>query len=93
VLDVRRAAWTLLYDAGVRLGMSLLLIAVFVISALLVPVGAILKYAINERDVPGIDVDATGTIFLLAGFLGFVLFVLLLLAALAFRTRRERRRR
>lgn len=92
MLDVRRAAWTLLYDAGVRLGMSLLLLAVFVISALLVPVGAILKYAINERDVPGIDVDATGTIFLLAGFLGFVLFVLLL-AALAFRTRRERRRR
>ncbi len=73
--------------------MSLLLIAVFVISAVLVPVGAILKYAVDEGERIGIDVDATGTIFMLAGFLGFGLFVLLLIGALAFRTRREHVRR
>ncbi len=73
--------------------MSLLLIAVFVISALLVPVGAILKYAVDEGEGIGIDADATGTIFMLAGFLGFGLFVLLLIAAFALRTRRERVRR
>lgn len=42
-------------------------------SIVLITVGAILKYAINEGEIFFLDIDATGTILLLIGILTLVL--------------------
>ena len=53
--------------------LGILATVVFLASAVSVLVGAVLKYAVTEGEVGGVDVEATGTIVLLGGILGFLL--------------------
>ena len=45
-------------------------------SIVLIAVGAILKYAVTERDVGPLDIDVAGTILLILGILGLILALL-----------------
>jgi Zn-dependent protease with chaperone function len=69
--------------------LGILVIIVFLASAVSFVGGAVLKYAVTEGSAYGIDIQATGTLLLLAGILGFLLF-LALLAVLLIMRRRER---
>ena len=69
--------------------LGILSVVVFLASAVSLLGGAVLKYAVNEGEVGGLDIEATGTLLLLAGILGFLLFIGLLAALLVMR-RRER---
>jgi hypothetical protein len=44
-------------------------------SLVLITVGAILKYAINEGEIFFLDIDAAGTILMIVGIIGLVLAV------------------
>ncbi len=67
--------------------LGILTTVVFVVSALSFLGGAVLKYAVTEGNVGGIDIQATGTILLLGGILGFLLFLALLVVLLVSRRR------
>ncbi|MDQ4071287.1 MAG: hypothetical protein M3088_00210 [Actinomycetota bacterium] len=58
-----------------NIGLALLLIAVFLISAVSFLGGAVLKYAVTEGEWGSLDIEATGTLLLLVGIVGFVVFL------------------
>ena len=49
-------------------------------SILLIAVGAILKYAVNETDVGPIEINTVGTILLILGLFGLVLSLIYMFA-------------
>ncbi len=72
--------------------LGILLVVVFLASAVSLVGGALMKYTLTEGVVGGVDTQAAGTLLLLAGILGFLLFLGLLAISLLSR-RRERRSR